>query len=121
LLVHEIHDSRVRLFLLKWIAALVSLLGVAICGFNLMPIILVLGLFSATISLCALVFWLGSQDLFLKFVLEDEGFYNLATQSRALSVFDETDSDQPQPRKSPCLENCAAPRNFESALTLKNA
>ena len=53
LLVHKIHDSRFRLFLLKWIAALVLLLGAGIRGFNLMPIFLALGLFSATISLCA--------------------------------------------------------------------
>ena len=67
-----------------------------------------------------LLFWLGSEDLFLKFVLEDEGFYNLATQSRALSVFDDTDSDQPQPTKKASVRKGAMSlRNFESALTLR--
>ena len=33
LLVHEIHDSRLRLFLLKWVAALILLLGAGIRGF----------------------------------------------------------------------------------------
>jgi hypothetical protein len=60
------------------------------------------------ISLCVLAFWLGSQDLFLKFVLEDEGFYNLATQSRALSVLDDTESDQPQPTQKASLHRIAS-------------
>jgi hypothetical protein len=107
LMVHEIHDSRLRLFMLKWTAAVVLLLGAGICGFFLMPTFLALGLFLAPISLCALAFWFGSQDLFLKFVLEDEGFYNLATQSRALSVVDDTDSDQPQPTKKASVRKIA--------------
>jgi hypothetical protein len=101
LLFHAIHDSRLRLFLLKWVAALILLLGAGIRGFNLMTIFPALGLFSATISLWAFVFWLASEDLFLKFVLEDEEFYNLATQSLALIVFDDTDAPQPHSTKEP--------------------
>lgn len=118
LLVHEIHDPRLRLFLLKWVAALVLLLGAGLRGFSLMPLFLAVTLFSATLSFCAFLFWLGSEDLFLKFVLEDERFYNLATQSRALSVFDDTRSTQAQPTKKASVRKRAISlRNFESALT----
>jgi hypothetical protein len=118
LLVHEIHDSMLRVFLFKWIAALVLLLGAGIRGFNLMPIFLTLVLFSVTIAFCALFFWFGSEDLFLEFALEDEEFYNLATQSRALALFNDTDSPQPQPTKKASVRNrVMSPRNFESALT----
>jgi hypothetical protein len=116
LLIHKIHDSEFRLFLLKWVAALVLLLGEGLRGFNLMPIFLALVLFSVTIPFCAFLFWLGSEDLFLKFVLEDEEFYNLATQSRALDVFDDTDSTQPGPTKKASVRKRAMSLcNFESA------
>jgi hypothetical protein len=118
LLVHKIRDSRFRLFLLKWIAALVLILGIAIRGSNLMPILLAWGLISATILLCAFLFWFSSEDLFLKFVLEDEGFYNLAIQSRALNVFDDTEFVHPRPTKKASVRKGAMSlRNFESALT----
>jgi hypothetical protein len=118
LLVHKIHDSRFWLFLLKWVAALVLLLGAGLRGFHLMPIFLALVLFAATISLCAFLFWLGSEDLFFKFVLEDEGIYDLATRSRALCVFDDTDSTRPQPRKKGSVRKSAMSLgNFESALS----
>jgi hypothetical protein len=118
LLVHEIHDSRLRVFLFKWIAVLILLLGAGLRGFNLMPIFLTLVLFSVTIAFCALFFWLGSEDLFLEFALEDEEFYNLATQSRALSLFNDHESPQAQPTKRASVRNGAmAPRSFESALT----
>jgi hypothetical protein len=118
LLVHKLHDSRLRLFLFKWIAALALLLGVGLRGFNLLPVFITLAVFSVTIALCAFFFWLGSEDLFLKFALEDEEFYNLATQSRALSLFKDTDSPQPQPTKKASVRNGAMSLgNFESAST----
>jgi hypothetical protein len=118
LLVYELHDSRLRVFLFKWIAALVLLAGAGLRGFNLMPISVSLVLFSVTIGLCALFFWFGSEDLFLKFALEDEEFYNLATQSRALTPFINTDSPQPQPtNKASVRDPATSLGNFESALT----
>jgi hypothetical protein len=117
LLFRKIHDSRLQLFALKWVIALVLLLGAGIRGFNLIPIFLALVLFSVTISFVAFLFWLASEDLFLKFVLEDEEFYNLATQSRALSVFDDTDPTQFQPTKKAAVRKDAmSPRNFESTV-----
>jgi hypothetical protein len=107
LLVHKVHDSRIQLFLLKWVAALVLLLGAGICGFHLMSIFLAVSLFSTSISFCAFLFWLGSEDLFLKLVLEDEEFYNLATQSRALKLFHHSDLTQPQPTKKASVRRSA--------------
>jgi flagellar basal body-associated protein FliL len=118
LLVHELHDPRLRVFLGKWIAVLVLLLSAGLCGFNLMPIFLTLVLFSVAIALCALFFWFGSEDLFLEFALEDEEFYNLATQSRALTPFSNTDSPQSQPtNKASVGDRAMSLPNFESALT----
>jgi hypothetical protein len=118
LLVHKLHDSRLRVFLFKWTAAPVLLLGAGLRGFNLMPFFLTLVLFSVATALCALFFWFGSEDLFLKFALEDEEFYNLATQSRALTPFSNTDSPQPQPTKTASVRDRAMSLgNFESALT----
>jgi hypothetical protein len=116
LLVHKIQDSRLQLFLLIWATALAVLLGAGISGFSLMPVFLALVLFSAIFSLCALLFWLGSENLFLKFVLEDEAFYNLATQSHALSVLEDTDA-WPQPTKKTFVRKRAvSPLNFRSPL-----
>ena len=97
LLGNKIRDSRLQLFLLKWTLTLLVLLGAGIGGFNLLPTLLALGVFSQIICLCTVLLWIGSGDIFLKFALEDEGFYNLATQGHALSVFEDTDSSLPQP------------------------
>ena len=95
LLAHKIRDSRLQMFLLKWAGALLVLAGAAICGFNLMPNLLATGIIAPGILICSLLLWLGAGDIFLKFALEDEGFYNLATQSHALSVFEDTEYSLP--------------------------
>ena len=97
LLAHKIHDSRLQLFLVKWTAVLVILLSAGICGFNLLPIFLALGAFFPIVGLCTVLLWIGAGDVFLKFALEDEEFYQVATQSRALNIFEDTDSSLPQP------------------------
>jgi hypothetical protein len=97
LLAHKLQDARLQLFLLKWACALLALVGAGICGFNLMPMFLVTGVFGPAACLIALLLWLGAGDIFLKLALEDERFYNLATQSRALNVFEDTDLSLPQP------------------------
>jgi hypothetical protein len=97
LLAHKIRDSRLQMFLLKWAGALLVLAGAAIGGFNLMPNLLATGIIAPGILICSLLLWLGAGDIFLKFALEDEGFYNLATQSHALSVFEDTEYSLPQP------------------------
>ena len=98
LLAHKIRDSRLQLFLLKWAGVLLAIAGAGICGFNLMPMILAMGVFAQGICLFALLLWFGAGDMFLKFALEDERFYNLATERHALNVFEDTDFSLPQPR-----------------------
>jgi hypothetical protein len=97
LLAHKIRDSRLQLFLLKWAGVLLAVLGAGICGFNLMPMILAMGVFAQGACLLALLLWVGAGDIFLKFALEDERFYNLATEGHALNVFETTEPSPPQP------------------------
>jgi hypothetical protein len=97
LLAHKLQDARLQLFLLKWASALLAVFGAGICVFNLMPIFLVTGVFAPAICLLALFLWIGAGDIFLKFALEDERFYNLATKSHALDVFEDTSISLPQP------------------------
>jgi hypothetical protein len=98
LLNHKIRDSRLQLFLVRWVGALAVILGAAICGFSLMPMFLAAGVFAPGICFFAFLVWLAAGDIFLKFALEDERFYELATESRALSIFVDTDASLPSPR-----------------------
>ena len=50
-----------------------------------------LGIVAQVVCFFAFLLWLATGDLFLKFALEDERFYDLATASHALSVFEDTD------------------------------
>jgi hypothetical protein len=119
LLVHKIQDSRLQRFLIRWTAALVILLGAGIRGFELMPILVLVGLFFAVVSLCAFIFWLASEDLFLKFVLEDEAFYDRAIQSHALSVFHDIDSSEPQrTKKGSSPDKAMSSSNLNPQLTV---
>jgi hypothetical protein len=97
LLAHKLRDARLQLFLLKWAGALLAAVAAGICGFNLMPMFLATGVVAPAVCLIALLLWLGAGDIFLKFALEDERFYNLATKSHALNVFEDTDLSLPQP------------------------
>lgn|SRR6185369_2261284 len=91
LLNHKNRDARLQMFLLKWAGALLILLASGACGFNLMPMFLAAGVFAPSLCFFAFLVWLAAGDIFLKFALEDERFYDLATKSRALSVFEDTD------------------------------
>jgi hypothetical protein len=97
LLNHKIRDSRLQFFLVQWTGSLLVILGAAICGFSLMPIFLAAGVFAPGLCFFTFLVWLAAGDIFLKFALEDERFYNLATESQALSVFEDTDSSTPSP------------------------
>jgi hypothetical protein len=91
LLNHKNRDLRLQMFLLKWVGALLILLASSACGFNLMPMFLAAGVFAPSLCFFAFLVWLAAGDIFLKFALEDERFYDLATKSRALSVFEDTE------------------------------
>jgi hypothetical protein len=91
LLAHKIRDSHLQLFLFKWVAALIAIIGAEVCGSNLLPMFLVVGLLVPCVCLFLLSFWLSAGDIFLKFALEDERFYLLALERRALDVFQDTE------------------------------
>ena len=97
LLAHKIRDSRLQMFLLKWEGVMLAALGAGICGFNLMPIFFATGILAPVICLFVLSLWLGAGDIFLKFALEDERFFEMATKNAALSVFEDEDQSLPQP------------------------
>jgi hypothetical protein len=90
LLVHKIRDSHLQLFLLRWAGALIAIVGAEVCGFNLMPMYLAGSLVAPCACFFLLSLWLSARDIFLKFALEDEGFYLLALERRALDVFEDT-------------------------------
>jgi hypothetical protein len=91
LLNHKSRDSRVQLFLLHWAGALLVILGAGLCGFSVLPTLIAAEVFAPVTCFFAFLVWLASGDIFLKFALEDEGFYDLATKTHALSVLADTD------------------------------
>ena len=70
---------------------MIAIVGAEVCGFNLMPIYLTVGLLVPCVYLFLLSLWLSIGDMFLKFALEDERFYLLALERRALDVFEDTE------------------------------
>ena len=98
LLANKILDARLQWFVLKWAVALLSILGAGFFGFRLVPMFFAVGILVQGASLFALLLWLGAGDIFLKFALEDERFYKMATDCHALSVFEDTEFSLLQPR-----------------------
>src|ERR1700737_3839459 len=86
LFAHKIRDARLQLLLVKWAATLFAVLAAGICGLNFVPMFLPRGFFAHGVCLVALLLWAGAGDIFLKFALADERFYELATESRALAA-----------------------------------
>jgi hypothetical protein len=97
LLNHKIRDSRLQLFLLRWVGALAVILGAAIGGFSLLPMFVAAGVFAPGMCFFAFLMWLAAGDIFLKFALEDERFYDLATKTHALSIFVDAGAALPSP------------------------
>lgn len=91
LVAHKTRDARFQLLLAKAVCALFVVLGAAVCGLNLMPMFLAVGVAAQGVCLFALLLWFGVGDIFLTFALEDERFYELATEKNALNVFEDTD------------------------------
>ena len=81
----------------QWACILLALIAAGICGFFLVPTFWAVGAFAPAIFLFALFLSIGAGDLFLKFALEDKGFFEMATKSHALSVFEDQDQSLPQP------------------------
>ena len=93
LLANKKQDSRLQLFVLKWAGALLAMVSAAIFEFSLVPMFLAMSIIVPCVCFFSLLLWLAAGDIFLKFALEDEGFFNAATASNALSVFEDTESD----------------------------
>jgi hypothetical protein len=91
LLNHKSRDWRVQFFLVQWAGALLVSLGAGLCGFSVMPTLIAAGVFAPVTCFFVFLVWLAAGDIFLKFALEDEVFYDLATKTHALSVFVDTD------------------------------
>jgi hypothetical protein len=98
LVAQKLRDSRLQLFVMKWTGALLAVLAAGFLGFSLVPVVMAVGIIAQGACLFALLLWLGAGDMFLKFALEDERFYNLATESHALTVFEDAEFSLPQPR-----------------------
>ena len=97
LLIHKIRDARFRHLLTQWACLLLALIGFGVGGFFLIPTIWAVGAFAPCLFLFALFLSIGAGDLFLKFALEDNRFLEMATQSQALSVFQDDEQSLPQP------------------------
>jgi len=97
LLTYKMRDARFQRLLANGACALLALIGVAACGFSLMPVFWVAGVFAPGMCLSTMVLWLGAGDLFLQFALEDERFFEVATRSNALTVFEDEEELLPQP------------------------
>jgi hypothetical protein len=97
LLIHRRGDNRFQSLLLKSVCTFLAVLGAGICVFSLVPTFLALGVVAQGSCLFALLVWLRAGDIFLEFALEDEWFFELATECHALSIFEDTEVSLPQP------------------------
>jgi hypothetical protein len=97
LLAHKISDPRFQRLLAHWMGCLLALVSFIACAFFLVPAFWAVGSFAPGIGLFALFISLEAGDLFLQLALEDERFFEMATQSNALLVFEDDDQSLPQP------------------------
>ncbi len=95
LLTYKIRDARFQYLLAQWTCLFLSLIGLGVCGFFLVPTFWAVGAFAPAIFLFALLLSIGAGDLFLKFALEDSRFFEMAMQSDALSVFKDDEQSLP--------------------------
>ena len=97
LLTHKFRDLRFQRLLARSICLLLAILGCCICGFCLIPTFWAVSAFTPLLFLVALVLSVGAGDLFLQFALEDDRFFKVATESHALSIFEDDDQSLLQP------------------------
>jgi hypothetical protein len=94
---HKIQDPRCQHLLVQLTLILLALLGCGICGFFIVPTFWAVGAFAPGLLAFGILISIGAGDLFLKYALEDKRFFQIATQSHALSVFVDEDLSLPQP------------------------
>jgi hypothetical protein len=63
----------------------------------LVPTFWAVSAFTPLLFLVALILSIGAGDLFLQFALEDDRFFEMATKSHALSIFEDDDQSLLQP------------------------
>jgi hypothetical protein len=97
LLTHKLRDVRFQLLLTRSVCLLLLIIGFGVCGFFLVPTFWAVSAVAPVMLLFALFLSIGAGNLFLQFALEDERFFDVATRSHALSVFQDTDQSLPQP------------------------
>jgi hypothetical protein len=95
----KIQDARLQHLLAQLACILLSLIGFGVCGFFLVPTLLAVGAVAPCIFLFALSLSVGAGDLLLKFALEDQRFFEMATKTHALSVFEDNEQSLPQPQE----------------------
>ena len=95
LLAHKITDARFQRLLAQWMASLLALIAFVVCAFFLVPAFWAVSAFAPGICLFALFISFEAGNLFLQLALEDERFFEMATQSKALLVFEEDDESLP--------------------------
>jgi hypothetical protein len=97
LLTHKFRDVRFQLLLTRSVCLFLLIIGFGVCGFFLVPIFWAVSAMAPAMFLFALCLSIWAGDLFLQFALEDERFFDVATRSHALSVFEDDDQSLPQP------------------------
>ncbi len=84
---YKIKDTRCQHLLLQLTFLLLALLGCGICGFFIVPTFWAVGAFAPGIMAFGLLISIGAGDLFLKYALEDKGFFQMATQTSCSERF----------------------------------
>jgi hypothetical protein len=97
LLTHKFGDPRFQLLFARSMGLLLAMLGCFLCGFSLFPTFWTVSAFTPLFFLVALILSIGAGDLFLQFALEDDRFFEVATKSHALSVFEDDEKSLLQP------------------------
>src|SRR5260370_4168274 len=97
LLAHKIKDPRFRGLLAQWTCSLLALIGVAVCGFSLVPALWAASGLAPDICLLALFVSVGAGDLFLQLALDDELFFDMPTRNRVLLRCAADQQGLPQP------------------------
>jgi hypothetical protein len=89
LMAHKIRDRRFQLLIIKAAFAVFAALAAGLFGVHLVPVFLAVGAAAQGVCVFALLLWFWVGDIFLTFALEDEQFYELATATNALNIFED--------------------------------
>jgi hypothetical protein len=96
LFTRKMNEPRFQRLLAQWAAGFLVLVGVAVCAFLLLPAFWAAGALAHGICLFGLFVSIGVGDLFLQMALEDGRFFEMATQSNALWLFEDDDQSLSQ-------------------------